>query len=100
MKTLVRLFCAIVMSAGLAAAVQAAEGKVVSFLDTENYTYVEVSQNDQISWIVGPLVKVQIGDQVTFAEGAIMGDFYSKQLDRTFPEVMFVQGIEVVQKKK
>jgi len=100
MKSLVRLLCGVALSSAIMSAAIAAEGKVVSFLQTESYTYVEVSQNGENSWIVGPLVKVQAGDQVTFDEGVVMNDFYSKQLDRTFPAVMFVQGVAVVQEKK
>jgi hypothetical protein len=95
MKSLVRLLCGVVLSSTIMSAAIAAEGKVVSTLDTDTYTYVEISQNDQNSWIVGPLVALQPGNQVHFEEGMIMHDFYSKQLNRTFPEVMFVDAITV-----
>ncbi len=72
------------------------QGTVVSSLNTDSYTYVEISKNDQKAWIVGPLITVKVGSQVQFEEGAVMHDFYSKQLNRTFPEVMFVQSIDMV----
>lgn len=72
------------------------QGTVVSSLNTDSYTYVEISKNDQKAWIVGPLITVKEGSQVQFEEGAVMHDFYSKQLNRTFPEVMFVQSIDMV----
>lgn len=108
MKSLVRLLCGVVLSGTLLSAAIAAEdtvvssleGTVVSSLNTENYTYVEISKNDQNAWIVGPLVVVKPGNQVKFEEGAIMKDFYSKQLDRTFPTVMFVGEITVAAEKK
>lgn len=99
MKTIVRLLCGVALSGTLISAANAAEGTVVSTLNTDTYTYVEVSQNNQNSWIVGPLVAVKPGNQVKFEEGLIMTSFYSKQLDRTFPMVMFVQGITVAAEK-
>lgn len=103
MKSLVRLLCGVVLSGTLLSAaiadentvVSSLEGTVVSALNTESYTYVEISKNDQNAWIVGPLVAVKPGNQVRFEEGAIMKNFYSKQLDRTFPAVMFVPEITV-----
>lgn len=107
MKYLIRLLCGValcgaVLSAAMAAqdtAVSFLEGTVVSSLDTESYTYVEVSKNNQKVWIVGPLVAVKPGNHVRFEEGALMHAFYSKQLNRTFPEVMFVPGISVTPEK-
>jgi hypothetical protein len=108
MKYLVRLLCGVArcstfLSAAIAAegtAVSSLEGTVVSSLNAESYTYVEVSKNNQNIWIVGPLVAVKPGNHVRFEEGALMNSFYSKQLDRTFPEVMFVQDITVIAEKK
>ena len=100
MKSLIRLFCGVVLSCDIVFSAITAEGKVVSAINTESYTYVEITQNDQNSWIVGPLVTLQPGNQVTFEEGMIMHDFYSKQLDRTFPAVMFVDAITVSAEQK
>lgn len=103
MNFLARLLCGVMLSGALISLAIAAEstspstfkGTVVSALDTESYTYVEISKNGQNAWIVGPVVVVKPGNQVKFEEGAIMKDFYSKQLDRTFPTVMFVGEIVV-----
>jgi len=45
------------------------------------------------------VVAVKPGNQVKFEEGAIMKNFYSQQLLRTFPEVMFVGEITVAAEK-
>lgn len=107
MKYFIRLLCGVVLSSTLISAAIAADNSVVSFfegtvvssLNTDSYTYVEISKNDQTAWIVGPLVAVKPGNQVKFEEGAIMSNFYSKQLNRTFPSVMFVQDIIVTSEK-
>jgi beta-lactamase class D len=72
MKPHVRLLCGVALSGAIISAAIAAEGKVVSVINTESYTYVEISQNEQNSWIVGPLLVVQPGNQVHFEEGMIM----------------------------
>lgn len=100
MKTLVRLLYAIALSGTIMSTAVAAEGKVVSVFNTDTYTYVEISRNDQNSWIVGPLVVVKPSDQVHYEEGAVMTDFYSDQLRRKFPAVMFVQEITVAAEKQ
>ncbi|MFI4939420.1 MAG: hypothetical protein ACHP7O_03620 [Burkholderiales bacterium] len=109
MKYLVRLFaafalCGAMMSTAIAAegaaTVPLLEGAVVSTLNAESYTYVEISKNDKKFWIVGPTVAVKPGNHVQYEEGAIMNNFFSKNLNRTFPEVMFVSGITVVPEKK
>ena len=99
MKYLVRLLCGVAFSGALISAAIADEGTVVSSLNTDSYTYVEISKNDQNVWIVGPLVAVTPGNKVKYEEGAIMKDFYSKQLERNFPTVMFVQEVIVVAEK-
>ena len=99
MKYLVRLLCGVALSGTLISAAVADEGAVVSSLNTEDYTYVEISKKDQNIWIVGPLVAVKPGNKVKFEEGAMMKDFYSKQLERTFPWVMFVGKITVTAEK-
>jgi starvation-inducible outer membrane lipoprotein len=107
MKYFTQLLCGVVLSSTLISAAISAEatvassieGTVVSSLNTDSYTYVEISKDDQKSWIVGPLVAVKPGNQVKFEQGAIMAGFYSKQLNRTFPTVMFVQGITVAAEK-
>ncbi|PIQ14056.1 MAG: hypothetical protein CO125_03490 [Hydrogenophilales bacterium CG_4_9_14_3_um_filter_59_35] len=99
MKYLVRLICGVVLSGTLISAAIAAEGTVISSLNTDAYTYVEIFRNNQNAWIVGPVVAVKPGNQVKFEEGAIMKNFYSQQLLRTFPEVMFVGEITVAAEK-
>ena len=71
------------------------EGKVLSTMDVGTYTYVEVEQNGQKAWAAGPVTAVKPGDNVILAEGAIMNDFHSKGLDRTFKAILFTDNIQV-----
>lgn len=66
------------------------KAKVISTINVPQYTYIEISQNNQSHWIAAPTVDVKKDDMVEFDEGMIMKDFYSKTLDRTFANIAFV----------
>jgi hypothetical protein len=70
-------------------------GKVVSHMDANEYTYVEVSEGGKNVWIAGPRTDMKDGDNIRFANGMEMRDFYSKLLKRTFSSVLFTGSIEV-----
>lgn len=74
-------------------------GKVLSSIDASIYTYIEVSENGKTVWIAAPTVKVKKGDAIRFSDGAVMSNFFSKSLNRTFESVVFVGKAEVVKKK-
>ena len=66
------------------------KGKVLSSIDASIYTYIEVSENGKTMWLAAPTVAVKKGDTVGFDDGAVMTNFYSKSLNRTFETVIFV----------
>lgn len=66
------------------------KGKVVSTIDTGMYSYIEVSRGKETEWIAVTSMPVKKGDTVSYDEGAVMTNFYSKTLNRTFPKVIFV----------
>jgi hypothetical protein len=72
------------------------KGKVVSAIDTGMYTYMELSSGKETVWIAVTAMPVKKGDTVAYDQGAIMTNFYSKTLNRTFPQVMFVGKVAVV----
>ncbi len=65
-------------------------GKVLSSIDAGMYTYIELSEDGKNVWIAAPTIKVKEGDTIRFSDGAIMSNYYSKSLDRTFESVIFV----------
>ncbi|HJW27511.1 MAG TPA: hypothetical protein VJ576_21645 [Rhodocyclaceae bacterium] len=69
-------------------------GKVLSHIDSNEYTYVEVSEKGNTLWLAAPRTELKDGDTVRFPDGVVMRDFYSKLLQRTFPAVMFVESVE------
>lgn len=74
-------------------------GTVLSTIDTDMYTYVEVSgktAKDGSVWLAASKMKVAKGDAVRYGGGAVMSDFHSKTLNRTFPTITFVDKVLVV----
>lgn len=99
MKFISRLLGAVAWSAVIMSAAMAGEGKVVSSINTSNYTYVEVNQNGKNMWIAAYSIKVKPGNQIRFDSGAMMKDFYSGSLNRTFPAVLLVNQVAVTAQK-
>ena len=68
---------------------------VVSAIDIPQFTYLEVSQNNQIRWLAASTIAVKKGDVVQFDNGATIIGFNSKVLNRDFPNMTFVNNISI-----
>ena len=66
------------------------QGKVISTIDASIYTYIEVSEGGKTIWLAAPTVAAKKGDTIGYDDGAVMSNFYSKSLNRTFETVIFV----------
>lgn len=64
--------------------------KVVDKLTSNNYNYLQVTENKETFWIAVPTMEIEVGETVYFSKFMIMKDFESKNLDRTFETVLFV----------
>lgn len=73
------------------------EGIVKQLLHTEMYSYLQVLNQGQLVWIAGPKTELPINTRIRYSKGVYMTNFFSKELQRPFPEVTFVSRIEVVQ---
>ncbi|HJV81402.1 hypothetical protein [Noviherbaspirillum sp.] len=74
-------------------------GKVVSTLDAKEYTYIEVAQDKKTIWLAAPATQLKKDTVIRFEDGAVMTNFRSKLLNRTFDSVMFVNRVVVANKK-
>lgn len=83
-------------AANQAAGAMPNKGKVLSTIDTGMYTYIELSRGKEKVWIAVTAMPVKKGDTLAYADGAVMSNFYSKTLNRTFPQVIFVSKASVV----
>lgn len=81
--------------AGLAAPPAAApvKGKVLEAMDASGYTYLNVETDAGTKWIAVNQTPVEVGEEITFMDGMVMQNFFSKALDRTFPEIVFSSGL-------
>ena len=68
-------------------------GKVLESMDAAGYTYINVETETGEKWIAVNLSAVEVGEEITFMDGMVMQNFFSKSLDRTFPEIVFSSGL-------
>lgn len=64
-------------------------GKVLERLDASPYCYLRIQTANGEVWAAVPEAKIEKGADVTIAEPALMTNFESKTLGRTFPQVYF-----------
>jgi len=67
-------------------------GKVVETMNAGGYTYVCLEKSGKKTWVAVPQMKVTVGQEMTFAPGAVMKNFPSKSLNRTFDSIVFSSG--------
>lgn len=72
-------------------------GTVITVLQAEAYTYLQVDSLKQgVIWLAGPKLQIQPNSLVRFSNGVVMGGFYSKELNRSFKEILFVGQVQKV----
>ena len=72
------------------------QGKVVQALQAGMYTYIEADVDGKTVWLAASKVDVNAGDTVRWGDAALMKDFPSKTLNRTFDEILFTSKVDVV----
>lgn len=71
----------------------AISGKVVQTMNSGGYTYAEVEDKGQKTWVAVSQTKIKKGDTVSFQPGAVMENFESKTLKRKFDRIVFSAGL-------
>src|ERR1019366_8858505 len=66
---------------------------VQEVIQTKNYTYLHVKENDSLKWLAVPLMQANAGETYYYSEGLPMQQFESKELHKTFDEVIFLGGV-------
>lgn len=64
---------------------------VIEVVQTSNYTYLQVLENSTKYWIAITAREVKPGDVLYYTDALEMKDFHSKELNRDFPLIYFVQ---------
>ena len=80
----------------LAAAQYPNEGKVLEVIETSMYTYLQVSSDNGPVWIAASKVSVSEGSTIGYGSGAVMKNFYSKTLNRSFGTIIFLDKVEIL----
>jgi len=66
---------------------------VQEVLQTSNYTYLLVNEEGVESWVAISRKEVEVGSTLYYTEALEMKNFESKDLERTFETIYFVQNI-------
>lgn len=69
------------------------EVKVVEVVQASQYTYLKVSEKGTENWIAVTRQEAAVGEVYYYEQALEMNNFKSKELDRTFETIYFVQGI-------
>ena len=73
-------------------------GTVRTVLQAQAYTYLEVVDiYNNATWLAGPKISIQPNNHIRYSKGVLMSGFYSKELDRTFREILFVGDVKPVE---
>lgn len=66
-------------------------GIVKEVIQTEAYTYLRVQKPDgSEEWVAGPRLKILVDSRVQYSRGIAMSNFFSRELQHSFPMVLFV----------
>ncbi len=66
---------------------------VQEVVQTTSYTYLHVKEVDSLEWLAVPLMQAKAGETYYYTGGLSMKKFESKELHRTFDEVLFLGGV-------
>ncbi len=69
-------------------------GKVLDVIDTDMYTYVQVTHEQGPLWLAAYKTNITKGATVKYSGGIAMTKFQSKALNRTFDLIVFVDTLE------
>jgi len=65
--------------------------KVVEKIPSNNYLYLQVSENRETFWIAVPAMEIETGETIYFSKYMVMSDFKSENIERTFDTILFVE---------
>ena len=67
--------------------------KVEEVLNTEKYSYLNVSENGEKFWIAIPRMEVEIGGTYHYTDALLKHNFESKEYNRVFETIYLVSDI-------
>ena len=98
MKRTLKILIIAVMAMATACGSPSGDGaltvKVKAVEQVPNYTYLLVKGKGPEYWIAVSSTEIQVGESITYQGGMLMENFHSKELNRTFEKVIFLDGLE------
>ena len=73
------------------------QGIIVKHAKAAKYSYYGVELDGMYAWLAGPLTDIPVGTRIAFPNGVKMSNFYSKELKTSFPSIMFVGRVQVLE---
>lgn len=67
--------------------------EVLEVLQVNSYTYLLVTEDNNKKWLAVPSIDVKVGESYFYKGGMEMPNFKSKELNRTFESVRFLESI-------
>jgi len=62
-------------------------------LQTTSYTYLLAAETNKVQWMAVPKMEANVGETYYYQGGMEMGEFKSKELDRVFSSILFMNGV-------
>jgi hypothetical protein len=72
---------------------------VKEVIQVGTYTYLNVKEKRKETWIAVPAMQAAVGDKLSYSGGLEMTNFFSKELNRKFPSVLFLESVSMTEKK-
>jgi len=69
------------------------QGNVKEVIHTSGYTYILAENDGKEFWLAGPKTDAKVGELYYFKENMKMENFQSKELNRFFDTIIFVQAL-------
>jgi hypothetical protein len=66
---------------------------VKEVLQTTSYTYLYADEKGKLQWLAVPKMEAMAGEMYYYQGGVEMGEFKSKELNRTFNSILFLDGV-------
>lgn len=66
---------------------------VKEVIQTSGYTYIRFTENDTEQWLATAVVDAKVGEKYYFEKGLAMENFHSKELNKDFKTILFVDRI-------
>ena len=74
------------------------QGKVLEMMHAAGYTYMNIDAGTgKPMWIAATMMRVKHEQNVKWTDAAVMNNFASKSLHRTFDQILFVSNAQVIE---